>query len=252
MKKTLLYIAVLGTFIVPSVVSAAWYNPFSWFQKAPVSVVVPVETTSTVPVESPVPTPLPAPKPIITNTITVTDPKLQSQINVLEQQNVTLQTQLSSLTAQYNSLITQNTALNSQIATLQSNSQNSSSVQVSNNLVLNKISTNEDGSIFSLENDSNSIQQIFGVSLDGYTYSSPIQAYISHDTCIDSPITSRSISSSASYGAFSFESPMTLLPHAKENFCVHNGGNVHNIVNITHSGGASVIGTPAQVSDSLK
>lgn len=99
---------------VPSVTMAAWYNPLSWFKKAPASVTAPIEDTiqpviDPVPVDDP--TPLPGPKPIITNTITVTDPKLQSQINTLIQQNTALQAQVASLTTQYNGLVKENSTL---------------------------------------------------------------------------------------------------------------------------------------------
>lgn len=247
MKKTLLYIAVFALIIIPSVTFAAWYEPWTWFQKSEPTVVVPVTETAEIPVVT-APAILPTPKPIITNTITVTDPKLQSQINTLEQQNATLQAQLTSLTAQYNSLVSQNTSLNSQIATLQTSAQ-TSAVPVSNNLVVNKISTIGSDSMFSIENDSNTTQQIFGLGLDAYTYSLPIQAFIQHDTCIGSPIISQIVSSKTPSGGFSFQTPMNLLPHAKETFCVHDAGNVHNISSVTSSGGANVIGVPIEVSD---
>lgn len=248
MKKTLLYIAVFASVLVPSVTFASWYNPFSWFKKPETTIIAPAETIPTS-VATTTPAILSTPKPIITNTITVTDPKLQSQINTLEQQNATLQSQLISLTAQYNSLVSQNTSLNSQIATLQTNTQTTLVTPVSNNLVVNKISTIDSDSMFSVENDSNATQQIFGVALDGYTYSLPVQAYISHSTCTGSPVISQVITNKTPYGGFNFQTPMTLLPHAKQTFCVHDAGNVHNIASLTSSGGANVIGIPVEVSD---
>lgn len=106
MKKSLFIASFLAIIALPSITFAAWYNPFTWFQKTPVSVSVPeVIPTNAAPVA------LPIPKPVITNTITVEDPKLQSQINELAQNNTDLQIKLSALTSEYNVLVSQNASL---------------------------------------------------------------------------------------------------------------------------------------------
>lgn len=150
MKKTLLYIAVLGVIVIPSVTFAAWYNPFSWFAKTPTTVIVPIQ--SPIQVATSTPEALPVPKPVITNTITVEDPKLQSQINTLIQQNSTLQTQLASLTMQYNIIVADNVSLktqiskqNTQITTLQTpvpvvNPAQTASVRIGNPTVIGGVS----------------------------------------------------------------------------------------------------------------
>lgn len=120
MKKTLLSIAVFVSVLIPSVTFASWYNPLSWFRKAPVSVVVPVVQPIQATADIVAPVALPVSKPVITNTITVEDPKLQSQINDLAKSDTDLQVQLASLTAKYNILVAQNTSLSTQVASLTS------------------------------------------------------------------------------------------------------------------------------------
>ena len=105
MKKTLLNIAVLASIITPSIAFAAWYNPLTWFKKTPVSIQVPAEITDGVSIQPS------SSKPVITNTITVENPKLQSQINELIQQNNSLQNQLSILTAKYDAVVKENQSL---------------------------------------------------------------------------------------------------------------------------------------------
>lgn len=116
MKKTLNIGIILGIILIPTVVSAAWYNPFSWFKKTPTVIETTIQTTPEAPVKTP--EAIPAPKPIITNTITVADPKLQAQINTLLKQNADLQTQLVDLTGKYNALVATNADLNAQITSL--------------------------------------------------------------------------------------------------------------------------------------
>lgn len=109
MKKYILYAVIIGA-IIPSVTFASWYNPFSWFKKSNTSIPSPTE-----PIVEHIQVPS---KPVITNTITVENPKLQSQINALIQSNTDLQVQLSAMTAKYNTLVSQNIALTAQIKEL--------------------------------------------------------------------------------------------------------------------------------------
>lgn len=132
----------MAILILPSVTFAAWYNPFSWFAKTPATVIVPTES----PIQSATSTlvALPVPKPVITNTITVEDPKLQSQINELAQSNTDLQVKLSTLTGQYNALVLQNASLVTTNANLStrpvscdvSQTQNTTSTPASNGQVI--------------------------------------------------------------------------------------------------------------------
>lgn len=122
MKKPLFIASFLVILAIPSVTLAAWYNPLTWFKKTnPVVVSSPAVQENTQ-IQVPNPEELPAPKPVITNTITVEDPKLQSQINSLIKSNSDLQTELATVTVQYNSLVKQNASLSAQLASAQSQS----------------------------------------------------------------------------------------------------------------------------------
>lgn len=138
MKKSLYVAVFLGILIVPSITMAAWYNPVSWFKKAPVSVVVPVEQPKAATVIN-TPVKLPEPKPVFSNNITVENPKLQAQINTLIQSNTDLQIQLASLTTKYNVLVANSNDLSKENALLklqvnQANTTSNSTEQIQSKL----------------------------------------------------------------------------------------------------------------------
>ncbi len=103
MKKYIL-ILLITAFIIPSVVSASWWNPFNWFSKGTVETpTTDISVVETVPdATAPVPvTPTPKPTvPQVVQTITVQDPALQKQINELIAENAALKAQISNLTEQ--------------------------------------------------------------------------------------------------------------------------------------------------------
>lgn len=169
MKKSL-YVAVFLMVLVPSVTFAAWYNPLSWFRKAPVSVTMPVEMPIEATAQIIAPVALPVSKPVITNTITVTDPKLQSQINELAKSNTDLQIQLASLTTKYNVLVASNTnllkenaSLNSQISDLNNTTVQPISIQQSENQLIVT-----GGKTIKFENNSDQTVTIVGFTFTRY------------------------------------------------------------------------------------
>lgn len=73
----------MTAFLIPSVVSAAWWNPASWLKNETVQT-TPVQKASEVISEK-----------IVTETITVDNPALQEKIDRLEKENKSLSAQLN-------------------------------------------------------------------------------------------------------------------------------------------------------------
>lgn len=101
-------IALVSFAIIPSVASAAWWNPLSWGRTIPVTAPVMIsavsvpETASTTPVEPPA---------VITKTVTVSDPAQAAKITAL-------MAQVSDLNSQISALTSENASLNAQVASL--------------------------------------------------------------------------------------------------------------------------------------
>lgn len=104
--KKFLWLLCATVLIAPSVASAAWWNPLSWFEKpntpteqVQVNVqdqqppIAENQTTEQTPVVQ---------EKIIEKTITVDNPELQKQINSLLQENADLKTKVISLTSSLN------------------------------------------------------------------------------------------------------------------------------------------------------
>lgn len=102
--KKYLFVFTLAVFIIPSFVSAAWWNPLSWSKNKNAEVVEPVKTKSRAATEPSEKSTKPAivekivEKPIIqTQTITVQDPALQAQVNSLIAENTSLKAEVEKL-----------------------------------------------------------------------------------------------------------------------------------------------------------
>lgn len=108
-------LALISCAIIPSVASAAWWNPFSWGRTNPVTAPGPVSPVS-VPInvsEASTSTPV-----VITKTVTVSDPAQTAKIAMLTAQVSDLNSQIATLTAENASLTGQVSSLASQIGTL--------------------------------------------------------------------------------------------------------------------------------------
>lgn len=92
--------------LFPQVSSAAWWNPFSWFESDTLIQVEQqkdISTDTEIPTNSDVSNTEPTvQEKVIERTITVDNPELQKQINSLLQENATLKAQVSSLTSSLN------------------------------------------------------------------------------------------------------------------------------------------------------
>lgn len=105
--KNKIYILALASFVVmPQIVSAAWWNPLSWFEKQNIStdqvqINAQDQQSTTTERQTTEQTPVIKEK-IIEKTITVDNPELQKKINSLLQENADLRAKVISLTSSLN------------------------------------------------------------------------------------------------------------------------------------------------------
>lgn len=149
---------VLTLFITPLISFASWWNPLSWFEKTvvpPASIDIPTVSESNVEIKV-------EPK-IVTKTITVSDPKLQEQINLLIKSNSDLQDKYIALTTKYNYLIGENKTLRDQLNFSNTSITTNSTVTLiePKELVVNSIaSTNVNTRNIEITNNSNETLEI--------------------------------------------------------------------------------------------
>jgi len=235
MKKYILYAVVLGA-LIPSVTFAAWYNPFSWFKKPQTSISSPTE-----PVVENIQVPS---KPVITNTITVENPKLQAQINALIQSNTDLQVQLSAITAKYNTLVSQNIALSAQVKELTEKETDTviADVVKDNQIIVSKVSQKTGNTEIKFLNNSEQSVGIIGITVAKYGGVSSLNVKVS---TVNGSTGDKEVTFTDSKSNIYLDSALYMPAHGEGKLTIY--GNVDNLVGLIKTRQMDILGLPLKL-----